>query len=160
MTALPVRIIDAITQFVEDHTELPTHTTVKYRRAFLTPKEMPCLNVYPVSKAMAPRGTNNLDAVNFISVSWFESGVRETKQLKADPNLGASLLTHVSMIEQTLMDLWTSGWPLDYPVDAAYECQPVSVDWQPPFDVAAGLVEGYSVAVQVMTIQSRDDLTV
>jgi hypothetical protein len=36
----------------------------------------------------------------------------------------------------------------------------VSVDWQPPFDVAAGLVEGYSVAVQVMTIQSRDDLTV
>ncbi len=154
-SALPIRIIDGITDFIEANVDLPAHKVVKYRRCFVQPKDCPLLNVFLVSKQMVPRGTETLNASQFIAVTWFEKGVADVLKLQKSPRLATSLIHHISLIEQGLMDLWVSGWR----VEGAYEVQPVSLDWQPPVDVASGLVEGYSVAVQVFTVQSRNDLT-
>lgn len=157
MGILLLDVIDGITDFVEENTELPAHQTVKYLRAFVQPADCPMLNVFMLNKVMVPKSTENLDAATVLAVIWYEKAVKQVKTLsnKLGEELSKSLITRTSLIEQTLMDLWISGWA----VAGAYECQPISVDWTPPPNVASGLVQGYAVGVQVMTVQSRDDLS-
>lgn len=153
--ALPIRIIDAVAAWVEDHADLPPHTMVPYRRAmFIEPKDCPVLNVFLATKAFGPSGTDGLNASNLIVCIWTEKSVKQLKMLKDDVAFAKSLITNTNSIELALHELFYRGWV----VDEAWSVRPVSIDWQPPIDVSSGLVEGYSIGVQVDIIQRPRDL--
>lgn len=159
-TDLQVRIIDALWKEIEDNANLPPHNSVLYRRPLAVfPEDCPLLTLWLQQRAFAPVTTNIYDAHTHIGITWQVASVERAQTLMDDPEGAKEQLNAIAAIDERMRYLSVHGWTASGGVvPEAYELYPLSTMYVPPImmregEIATGLVEGYSMTVQVSTTE-------
>lgn len=155
---LEIRIIDTITDYLNEHAGLNRHQTVKYRRPVaVLPESCPVLCVWLIQKASQPLTTDNDDSLITIGVSWQVARVERAETLQNDARKDRELLKQTLALERLLRDIFQRGWVGATGVDIpeAYDGFFAGADYTPPSSMETGVVEGYALTVRVMCQERR-----
>lgn len=155
---LEVRLIDAITQYLENSGELPKHQTVRYTRPVaVLPDDGDVLCVWLLGKESRPLTTDNDDSTISIGVSYQVPAVARAETLMVDPRRTKALLTTVHILQRRLQILFQEGWlqATGTDIPEAYDGFVANIDYTPPTRLETGLVEGYALTVRVLCQERR-----
>lgn len=162
--SLEVRVIDAITDYLEGISEIPEHKTVRYKRPIMVipGEDTPLLSVWLMAKGATPRGTNSYDSALMVGISWQDECVERAVDLMQDPEKYKAELRIMATIQQAIRNLsvgalGASPGHIDaVGVPEAHTIYPMTVDFLPPISLETGLVEGYAMTVEVDVIESGE----
>lgn len=155
---LEIRLIDTITQYLNNSGDLPQHSTVIYTRPVVVlPEDCPLMCVWLLAKEAAPRTTDEDDALISIGISWQIEAVARAETLRESPERSREALGATLTIQRLMRALFQHGWAqvASQDIPEAYDGWVANADYTPPTSLETGLVEGYALTVRVMVLENR-----